>query len=268
MGQGGLADSIKVDCTVFRSGGMAHVSQRTGFNGSALVCVLSRLTGTEVRESGQATADRLSQWFGWTDAISLSAALNGGLAPAPAGARASSSAEEGEYARVRTALKNAIAEDGLSTTDKEGRRLRASTPGDTAATTAAFKPYRQRYLAQQQAMESSIAPLRSRLRAALAARSPAMARLAAVDVVMEQVLGARERSLLTAASAGLARHFERLRQAAQASIDPGDTTPPGEWLDLFCKDMQDLLLAELDFRMQPIEGLLEALRMRPPDCHE
>jgi hypothetical protein len=247
---------------------MAQVSQRTGFNGSALVWVLSRLTDTDVREPGAATADRLSQWFSWTDAISLSAALNGNTTLAPADARACASGEEGEYARVRAALKKAIAEDSPYATDQDGQHLRGSAHGDADTRTAGFTPYRQRYLTQQQAMASSIAPLRSRLRAALEARSPATARLAAVDVVMEQVLGARERSLLTVAPLLLARHFDRLRESVQASVDPDGGTRPGEWLDLFCKDMQDLLLAELDFRLQPIEGLLEALRMWQPDCHE
>ncbi|WP_373282926.1 DUF3348 family protein, partial [Variovorax soli] len=40
--------------------------------------MLARLTEAEPPGSQQAFADRLSQWLGWTDAISLSAALNGG----------------------------------------------------------------------------------------------------------------------------------------------------------------------------------------------
>ncbi|REI39152.1 DUF3348 family protein, partial [Xanthomonas oryzae pv. oryzae] len=34
------------------------------------------------------------------------------------------------------------------------------------------------------------------------------------------------------------------------------------WLDVFRKDMQSVLLAELDVRFHPIEGLLAALRTR------
>jgi hypothetical protein len=154
-------------------------------------------------------------------------------------------------ARARTALANAIAEDG------------------TAAAAADFAPFRRRYLALQQAMEAGIGPLRGRLRALLAARSPAMARLAAVDVVMEQVLAAREHSLLASVPALLEKHFTRLRQASPETVgEPGSEAEAGEWLHVFRKDMKNVLLAELDFRFQPIEGLLEALRMRPPECHE
>ena len=232
---------------------MAQVSQRTVFNGSALVRLLSRLTDADVREPRQATADRLSQWFGWTDAISLSAALDGAVATAaaPSRARASASAEERECVRARAALAKAVAEDGA------------------VAAAVDFTPFRCRHLALQQAMEAGIGPLRGRLRALLAARSPAMARLAAVDVVMEQVLAAREHSLLASVPALLEKHFTRLRQASpETTGEPDSEAGAGEWLHVFRKDMKNVLLAELDFRFQPIEGLLEALRMRQPECHE
>lgn len=96
-----------------------------------------------------------------------------------------------------------------------------------------------------------------------------MARLAAVDVVMEQVLAAREHSLLASVPALLEKHFTRLRQASpETTGEPDSEAGAGEWLHVFRKDMKNVLLAELDFRFQPIEGLLEALRMRPPECHE
>ena len=157
---------------------MVQASRRTGFTGSPLVRLLSRLTDSDVGQPRQTTAERLSQWFGWTDDISLSAALNAGPA----------SAEEAECARVRAALTKAIASD-------------SAAPADATD----FAPLRQRYLARQQAMEVAIGPLRSRLRTTLAGRSQAMAKLAAVDVVMEQVLAAQERSLMSSASSACGR---------------------------------------------------------------
>jgi hypothetical protein len=158
------------------------------------------------------------------------------------------SAEESECSRARAALVTVIA-----------------APMDPAAE---FSPYRQRYLSRQQAMEAGIGPLRERLRARLAAGTPAMARLASVDAVMEQVLGEHEHRLLATVPGLLEKHFSRLRKADQAAQgDPqapdahGSGTPPGAWLDVFRKDMQGVLLAELDIRFQPVEGLLEALRM-------
>lgn len=254
---------------------MVQVSRRTGFTGSPLVRLLSRLTDGDVAQPRQTTAERLSQWFGWTDDISLSAALNGGPASSLSSAnKVSATAEEAECARVRAALTKTIASDSAAP---------RATPTDM---TADFAPLRQRYLARQQAMEMAIGPLRGRLRATLAGRSQAMAKLAAVDVVMEQVLAAQERSLMSSVPALLEKHFKRLRQAAleaQAEAEaaaaaaaaaatetptapeaPGNTVAALAWQDVFHKDLQDVLLAELDFRFQPVEGLLEALRMKQP----
>ncbi|WP_295979351.1 DUF3348 domain-containing protein [uncultured Variovorax sp.] len=231
---------------------MGQVFRRTSFDGSALIRLLSRLSGADVREPTNPTADRLSQWFGWTDAISLSAALDGAPAMAQAGIRAPRNTEENECSRVRTALANAIVEDDTFGAGKDAA--------------SDFTPYRRRYLARQQAMEAGVGSLRSRLRSAMAARSPAMARLASVDVVMAQVLEAREHSLLSAVPGLLERHFERLRKAAAAEAaskedEAQPAAPPSDaWLDTFRKDAQDVLLAELDFRFQPVEGLLDALR--------
>jgi hypothetical protein len=205
--------------------------------GSALVRLLARFASGEVPASGQAFADRLSQWVGWTDAISLSAALEGG-AQASADSRISRDAESADdlqCQRTRTAWADAIAAAIDPSTD--------------------FAPYRQRYLSRQQAMESGIESMRARLRARLAAGSPAMARLAAVDVVMEQVLAPHEQRLLATVPGLLHKHFERLRLTEVPE-------QPRAWLDSFGRDMQAVLLAELDIRFQPIEGLLDALRKR------
>ncbi|VTU32647.1 hypothetical protein H6CHR_03842 [Variovorax sp. PBL-H6] len=230
---------------------MAQVSRRTAFTGSTLTRLLARLADIDVSESRHAFADRLSQWLGWTDAISLSGVLNGSPAVASAGAGAArASSEQDECVRLRGVLAKAIADDGSLAAQKE-------QPG----TATDFAPYRRRYVARQQTMEMAIGPLRERLRASLAARSPAMAQLAAVDAVMEQALGAQEYRLLSTVPGLLEKHFRRLRQAHQAvPSEPEGGAPQVAWQDMFRKDMQAVLLAELELRLQPVEGLLEALR--------
>jgi len=229
---------------------MGRGSLRTRFTGSALVRLLVRLTDAEAPEPKQAFAERLSQWLAWTDAISLSAALNARPAEAAPGRRSGPSAQieahEAEFRRVKAALATAITDD------------RAPVDAD-----ADFSSHRRRYGARQQAMEAGIGPLRERLRAALAASSPEMARLAAVDAVMEQVLSEQERVLLSSVPRLLERRFERLRQD-----DPDGWGRPGGGLEVFGTDMRAVLLAELEIRLQPAEGLLEALRNRQASRHE
>ncbi|MGR4868131.1 DUF3348 domain-containing protein [Variovorax sp. LARHSF232] len=257
------------------------LQRRTDFTGPALIRLLARLTEVEVPESPQAFADRLSQWLGWTNAIALSTALNGSPAPATApsaDARVSpANAEEGECARVRAALTKSIAEDSVfaplaTAISRRPAGKAAATPTQAPAPLPAdatpdftdFTPYRLRYHARQQAMDAAIGPLREKLRSRLAARkSPALGRLAAIDAVMEQALGEQERRLLAGLPALLEKYFERLRrqhEAQQADNPDASTSEAAPWLQRFGKDAQGVLLAELELRYQPVEGLLQALR--------
>ncbi|WP_105133025.1 DUF3348 domain-containing protein [Burkholderia sp. BE12] len=256
---------------------MVHASPRPALSGPTLVRLLARLADADVAESRQTLSDRLSQWLGWTDAITLSSALNASPPGVAAGVRGYDA--ERDCARVRHDLAQAI----TATRPRTRRR-----PGDLpppAADTADFADFRQRYLTLQQDMETAIGQLRGRLRVALAARSSGMARLATLDTIMERVLGARERSLLSAVPALLGTRFARLRDAERQALAEAESAAataaaadapategtvadiptvaaivPGAWLDTFREEMQSILLAELEVRFQTVDGLLAALR--------
>ncbi|MGI4779285.1 MAG: DUF3348 domain-containing protein [Janthinobacterium lividum] len=218
-----------------------HNTSSRGFSGSTLVGLLARLTDIPVPEPDRSISDRLSHWLRWTDAISLSSVLGGQpAAAAPSRAVALGGTEEAEVRRVHAALLKTLAEDG-----------------DAATATTDFSPHRRRYVARQQAMENALGPLRGRLRSALAGRSAAMAQLAAVDMVMEQALSPHEQRVLATVPTLLEKHFNRLRRA---EVDRDES--PDIWRAGFARDLQSVLLAELEIRMQPIDGLLEALHKR------
>jgi len=297
---------------------MLQALQRTAPSGPALIRLLARFADADVPEPRQSLSDRLSQWLGWTDAIALSSALTGAPPSVPAAARAFGSAEEAECARVRASLVKTITGDSAFAV----ARRRGAGYVEPQAVPADYALFRQRYQAMQQSMETGVGNLRGRLRALLAAKTPAMGRLALLDAVMERALGERERNLLASVPVLLAGHFERLRDAAQQAQDqepapddgtqaesaasraastaagsaaaaaaagsaaegsvepkahvppqpqapaldaaptPAQAVAPNAWLDVFRKDMQSVLLAELDVRLQPVEGLLAALRTR------
>ncbi|AOI84864.1 DUF3348 domain-containing protein [Burkholderia cepacia] len=265
---------------------MVQAPPRPALSGPALVRLLARLADADVAESRQTLSDRLSQWLGWTDAITLSSALNASPPGVAAGVRGYDA--ERDCARVRHELAQAI-----TATNRPRARRRPGDPPPPAADTADFADFRQRYLSLQQDMETAIGQLRGRLRVALAACSSGMARLATLDAIMERVLGARERSLLSAVPALLGTRFGRLRDAERqaladadaeaaaaaaaaaesaATADPADdgaaivdspavaAIVPGAWLDTFRDEMQSILLAELEVRFQTVDGLLAALR--------
>ncbi|VWB98227.1 hypothetical protein BSE24067_04732 [Burkholderia seminalis] len=259
---------------------MVQAPPRPALSGPTLVRLLARLADADVAESRQTLSDRLSQWLGWTDAITLSSALNASPPGVAAGVRGYDA--ERDCARVRHDLAQAI-----TATHRPRARRRPGDLPPPAADTADFADFRQRYLTLQQDMETAIGQLRGRLRVALAARSSGMARLATLDTIMERVLGARERSLLSAVPALLGTRFARLRDAerqaladaesaaaAAAAADPAGSADdgaaagttavaaivPGTWLDTFRDEMQSILLAELEVRFQTVDGLLAALR--------
>lgn len=223
--------------------------RRAQAHGPALIRLLARISGADTPPPSQSLSARLGQWIDWRQAVALSATLDARHATPPRDDRSHARGDAGECARVRAALVTAIEGD------------RAFTAEDASAEGALpdYAFFRQRYIAMQQAMEAEIGHLRGRLRGMLARQAPHMDRLAAMDAVMEQTLSRHERALLSALPDLLGKHFERLRRAA-----PDASTA---WPDVFRQDMQSLLLAELDIRLQPTEGLLAALRPTPPGSH-
>jgi len=233
---------------------MVQAPQRTSFRGPTFIRLLARLTDVDVSPSRQSLSDRLGQWLDWTHAVALSTSLDGKPSAVGFDVPTFGSDEENECARVRASLASTIA----------GDRAFAKEGGANEA--ADYSVFRQRYLAIQRSMQAATGNLRGRLRDMLAQRTVDMARLAAVDAVMERALSPREHTLLAHVPVLLGDHFERLRQAEQKMLADAQVSKdapaiaPGAWLDVFRKDVQSVLLAELDVRFHPVEGLLAALR--------
>ena len=228
--------------------------RRTRYTSSALVRQLTRLAGVDAPAPRQGFAETLGQWLGWTDAISLSGALNTPPAGTPGPVSVRKAAEEVE--RIKAGLARAIAEACAAPSQPARTARRPAEPAPEVPID--YASYRQRYQSMQQAMEERIEPLRQRLRAQLAGTSPDGARLAAVDAVMEQVLAQREQLLLHGIST------QRLEKRFESLKPQGEDIAAGPWLETFRQDMHAVLLAELDTRLQPVEGLLAALRCAAP----
>jgi Protein of unknown function (DUF3348) len=231
---------------------MTPALPRTGFNSSRLIRLLAQLNVVDVvdvADSKQTFAGRLSLWLDWTDAISLSAVLDGAGGPMSprSGAPPAGRAAVEETARVRAALVKAIHADPAFTPGQAAVKPPPTT-GATLPEVADFSACRRAYGAHQRAMAAHIGALRANVRAALAGLSPALGRLAALDAAMDNALGARERQLLATVPALLERHFRRA----------GQSPAPQGWLASCCKDMRTVLLAELEVRLQPVEGMIEA----------
>ncbi|HSW19259.1 MAG TPA: DUF3348 family protein, partial [Ramlibacter sp.] len=129
-----------------------------------------------------------------------------------------------------------------------------------------YVSFRQRHAEHQRQLETQIASLRAKVRQALSRSSAPLRQLAIMDDVMEQTLAAREQRLLSTVPQFLERRFVQLRKAHQAQLAASDqvddfaaTRGAGGWVDVFTREWQGVLLAELDVRLQPVVGMIEAL---------
>jgi hypothetical protein len=307
---------------------MATGLPRTHLSSSTLIRLLHEHAGADGAEAKQTFAERLSQWLGWTDAIALSAVLNGGSTPVPstvaAGRFMPARGVLAEFDRVRTDLAHAIHTDRVIAPQppvpvkppKVSKRpsaqpLPAEAPTAPPDDPADFAPCRRQLTAHQRTMTERIATLRADVRLALTNQSAALGQLAAVDAVMDDALAAREKHVLSLVPALLERRFDKLRSANHvpegveagsapedaaattsalpsphvqhttstaptspassmahttfaaptAPLAPAQPTPPAPpaWRIACGREMQDVLLAELDLRLQPVHGMVEAL---------
>ena len=178
--------------------------------------------------SRQDFAQRLGQWLNAFDAVRLDGALHAikkFVPQPPTPPQAATVAVLDEVLRsVRVALSQAFTID-------------EATDG--------FEVYRQRYLDCQRQMELKIVPLRAQVRQVLAQSSSRLKQLAALDAMLEHVLEGSARRLMATVPTLLERRFEHLRSTQQTHT--------------FGQELQAALQAEMDTRLQPVMGMLEAL---------
>ncbi|WP_111657218.1 DUF3348 family protein [Isoalcanivorax indicus] len=116
-----------------------------------------------------------------------------------------------------------------------------------------FRPWEAFYLAWQRRIAAAIGDLRRRVRQALVTGSPALARMAHLDAALEQSLGGySQRGFNT-----VPLLLEKAYRARWQARDPDDDT--GAWLTAFHHTLQACLLAEMDARLAPVLGMLDAL---------
>lgn len=217
---------------------------------SALARQLARWLPAAADAPRQDVAERLGQWLSVTEAVKLHAARPA-IAAAGAAARRrpprlpSARLHEtlsAELERVRAVLTRSITASPSHQPD----------PSDLDTEIALFQ---QRLGDQQRRMELSVDALREHVRQHLAQSTPELAQLAAIDAVMDSFFGGREQRLLNTLPAHLKARFAALRQEAAGSGAPDHR----RWLQAFEAEFQQLLLAELELRLQPVIGLIESL---------
>ena len=250
----------------------AHVSS----NPSRLVHTLSGLGVAATAAPRKGFADKLAELIDLSGAIALSESLRGLKRIQAVETEAQGDAQAlfmDRRAEMIEAISASFTLDSDAMSSSPAGFILPSPNADTFGDDAAgYAPYQRFYALHQSEMDHRVISLRGLLRKQLAARSEALAQLAALDTMMETTLSDYSRRSLAALPKLLAQHFFALRRAQQAAdADAGQPSnaehwlADGGWLHLFHQDMQTLLLAELALRLQPLQGLLEALNSEHED---
>lgn len=249
---------------------------------SALVRLLQQwMPATQGRGRREVdVGEELSQWLSTVDAVTLSRAVRATeeMEPssAPDGAAATAAPELAALVDAARAELAALAE-GRPAAGRPQRSRADNTPVDQPdpAAEAQFAPHAARYLAAQKQIEPRVVALRAQVRSGLASAAPAARPLAALDAVMEQVMAPREQRLWATLAGHLERRMAHRRQLHEdvlagtgSTDDPARWKQPGGWLHAFERDLQALLQAEIDVRLQPVMGLLEAAQHKNKELTE
>lgn len=234
-----------------------------------LVQLVAAISQTAATDSHACFAERLGRLFGLGDTMDLDSAI--GFRP------------KGPF-EPSSGIADKLRADLVATRGKMTDRVRQSfsaSPSDTMPglpqpdldedprVSPEFMPYQNFYLARQRELAAGTRQLRTRIRAAVATSGPAMAHLAQLDTVFDHTLAGYTSQCFATLPTVLEKRFETLWQSRQQmnfdqqDHDPArppvqDWTRPGGWLHQYCQEMQMLLLAELDVRLEPAVGLLDA----------
>lgn len=246
---------------------MSPSAERLPFHTSELLRCLHPLALAQAPLAGDALARRLGASVDFKAAIQLHALHAATLSPAdPRHAASTLRAARQAVARVRQTLEHKLAQHGDRARALAQAELRSPAGAEAAVL---CRPYRQCHIAVQRAADQALPPLRQRVRGYLAQGSERHHRLAALDAALEETLRAHESRLLAGLPAQLASALERSAPGAPADTDAQtDATAATEgaaprdwaaWLTRLDAHYRTVLHAELDWRLQPTLGLLEAL---------
>lgn len=278
---------------------MTRAPARTRLHNDSLVRFLTECALLAPAQPSNDVGQKLGNWLDFRHAIALKGLLDasdltGPLAPAlQRRVQIAPETLTQNVNKVRAQLALSITQgtatgSGLARIDMPEPMLHKTVDLKTV-----FEPYRRFLGAHQRQMESTLRSLRTQLRLQLSQRGGASQLLAALDGAFESILAKREAVLLSKTCKLLERQFiqglklrmqtpngaeptqhhadsalsERQKIGSHQAADPPADLPASKltldghsvWLTAMYQTLRQALLAELETRLQPTLGLLEAL---------
>jgi len=243
---------------------MTHAALFSDMHYDPLVKLLAEYTAAKTTISPEQFTEKLGGLLSFADALNLSATLkrceteNVDIETHTAGD------PQFEYNRVRKALHNHITKSFVPASDS---RVKMPVPDLSVefSLTTCFESYLRFYAFHQREMDSAIRSLRTKLRGLMSERTQNLSMLVQLDSCLDDIFLSHSRKLFASIPKLLEKRFELLfkaqlqrEQDLQLPNDRQQWLKPGSWLYRFGQDLQALLYAELDLRLQPSRGLVDA----------
>ncbi len=245
---------------------MTQALPQVSLGSSRLVRVLTDMQATKTEVSHRQFTERLGHWIDFADSISLWQAHDRELSveDEPVSSFAAGVTEEFLRARsriVQAAMRSFFPGSGPS-------RIRwpeqDNAPADIEL---AVTPYLKFYQQQQGDVDSKVRGLHLRTRAAVSTLSVRLARICAIDAALADALALHARRQLASVPALLEQRLRYLFAQYLDATAAGTDADAGwrETREQFRRETQGLLLAEIEARLLPALGLIEAINQEIHD---
>ena len=239
---------------------MTQALPQVSLGSSRLVRFLTDLSVSDTQVSHRQFTERLGQLIDFSDSITLSEAHARTLEVDNEDA---SEFREGiirEFLRARSTIVQAAMRSFFPGSGPSRLKWPAAEPPPAGPASAAA-PYLKFYQQQQGDIDSKVRGLHLRTRTAIAPLSPTLARICAIDEALSDALASHSRRYVSAVGKLLEQRLELLyghyREAVEAGA--GQEAAWTQTREQFRRETQGLLLAEVEARLLPALGLIEAL---------
>ncbi|PLW69962.1 hypothetical protein C0039_05440 [Pseudohalioglobus lutimaris] len=246
---------------------MTQALPQVALGRSRLVRFLTDISRSETQVSHRQFTERLGELIDFSDSITLSDAHARDLVVECEDVASFSAGVTEEFLRARSRLVQAAMRSFFPSTGPSRIRWPAEESTPPATPTDAARPYLKFYQQQQVDVDSKIRGLHLRTRQTVAALSAKLARICAIDEALGDALALHSRGYLGAVPGLLGQRLGYLYAQYQKTVNEG-ADADAAWRDTreqYRREAQGLLLAEIEARLLPALGLIEALNEEIPN---
>lgn len=249
---------------------MTKVAKHKPVKGSKLVRLLSEYQLSDIETTYKNFAERLGTLIDLSDSVSLAESLRAiPKMSAPAGDASLKTTQDDHIVDVFLKHRSLVLNSILKSFDLSAVFVQLKLPVpklDTPLNEASnFDQYQRFYLLHQSELDFKIEQLRAVVRKLIASRSLNLSQLAALDQTISKSMSGHTRKHFSIVPKILKIRFEQLYFEYCDNISSDEQKDniaswleSDGWLTQFYAEMQQLLLAEFEVRLQPVIGLVEA----------